>query len=476
MQPTVWTSGPSLPPSQHQYARQLSRWLRSQIPPTELEALARDYVLPVAPRFRGEAKRLQALRDPEMVISGPSETGKTWAALWYVDHFLRSYPGAQGALVRKIRKTIAPTVLRTYLRIQALHRDPATAYGGNNPEWYDYPNGARLWIGGMDDPGKVLSGERDIIYANQAEELDEADWETLTTRATGRGSVAPYTTVIGDCNPGPADHWIIRRRDSGALTFLESKHEDNPSLYDDAGAITVQGERTMTVLDKLTGVRYLRLRKGLWVGAEGQYFDQLDEALHIRPAPDRALWRHWWLSLDYGWSHPLSAGLFCATESGEVWLVDCHHAAKWTIQQHADALDRLLSEYGLKPSGLRVVAGHDCWASRGGDDPETVADKFGKRGYILERAIISRVAGARAIGERLGNPAAGVAPSLFLSPQTRGVFDTLTRMVHDPRNAEDVLKIDADAEGRGGDDDYDMLRYGVMAGLRPRGAALVDRL
>jgi hypothetical protein len=35
-------------------------------------------------------------------------------------------------------------------------------------------------------------------------------------------------------------------------------------------------------------------------------------------------------------------------------------------------------------------------------------------------------------------------------------------MVHDPKNAEDVLKVNADADGQGGDDDYDQCRYGVM--------------
>ena len=46
--------------------------------------------------------------------------------------------------------------------------------------------------------------------------------------------------------------------------------------------------------------------------------------------------------------------------------------------------------------------------------------------------------------------------------------DCLTRMVHDPKNAEDVLKVNADAEGRGGDDDYDCVRYAAMhAPLRP---------
>jgi hypothetical protein len=36
-------------------------------------------------------------------------------------------------------------------------------------------------------------------------------------------------------------------------------------------------------------------------------------------------------------------------------------------------------------------------------------------------------------------------------------------MVHDPHRPEDVLKVDCDDEGNGGDDWYDAFRYGVMA-------------
>jgi hypothetical protein len=51
------------------------------------------------------------------------------------------------------------------------------------------------------------------------------------------------------------------------------------------------------------------------------------------------------------------------------------------------------------------------------------------------------------------------------------VLTTLARMVPDPHDAEDVKKVDADAAGRGGDDDYDTLRYLVMAA--PRGLGVV---
>jgi hypothetical protein len=225
--------------------------------------------------------------------------------------------------------------------------------------------------------------------------------------------------------------------------------------------MTDQGMRTMLILDALTGVRYQRGRLGRWVGAEGMYYTQLHEDRHLVDRPSFEGWPVWG-ALDYGFSHPLSFGVFTQDPIGRVYLLARHAECKWYIPQHAQAMDEVLAGLGIEKQGLRIVAGHDCWAT-GHDDPETIADKFAKHGYALERAVISRVIGARALGERLGNPESGVPPTLFICRAARPVFTALARMVHDPRNTEDVLKVNADAEGRGGDDDYDMLRYGTMA-------------
>ena len=50
----------------------------------------------VVPTFRGAALVLQTSQaHHEVCIAGPSETGKTYAALWYIDTLLRTYPKAQ---------------------------------------------------------------------------------------------------------------------------------------------------------------------------------------------------------------------------------------------------------------------------------------------------------------------------------------------------------------------------------------------
>lgn len=422
----------------------------------------------VAPTFRRENARAQVLTDRTWMLSGPAETGKTWAALWRLDSEARKHPNSQWLLVRKIRATMDSTVLKTWKKIIAI-RGGAIPFGGEKPQWYDYKNGARIWVVGFDNPDKILSGEFDGAVVNQAEELDEPDFETLTTRCTGRGAVTSTPMVWGDCNPGPEDHWIQRRKHSGSLSLLETTHEDNPTLYDEQGW-TAQGLLSLATLDRLTGVRYQRLRLGRWVGAEGQYFRELDEARHLltfaRVPPGWQVWG----ALDYGFVHPLSFGVFGYHEGAGVVLLGRHAAHHWYVKQHAVAMDGLLSALGIQKKGLRIVAGHDCWAT-GKDDPETIADKFKAKGYVLERAVIDRVNGARAVGERLGKAEAGLIPSLFFNELHggRAVFTALSRVVHDPHDAEDVLKVNADAEGRGGDDDYDMCRYGVMAAPTGKG-------
>lgn len=441
------------------------------------------------PTFRGAAFAAQLVTDPAWLLSGPAETGKTWAGLYRLDSLARAYPD-QYILARKVRSTMDSTVLGTWRRIIAL-RGGVTVFGGERPQWYDYPNGARVWVVGFDDPDKILSGEFGGAYVNQAEELEENDWETLSTRVTGRGAVNPTPMTFGDCNPGAEDHWIKRREQARTMCLLESRHEDNPTLYDEAGELTEQGVRSMRVLDALTGVRYWRLRKGLWVGSEGQHFEAWDEQVHV--IDPLAITGDWliWGSLDYGFGHPLASGILGMPPNGDVHLMAEWGGRKTLIADHVSGYLEQLARLKLRPERVRfIAAGHDMWATHGGDDPEARADKWAREvekqvGYAclkLERATVDRVNGATALQERLALPHGDASkdpplpprwPTLYIWRGCVETIRTIPRMVTDPKNPEDVKKINADAQGRGGDDYYDMLRYGVMAVPPPAIAPLV---
>ncbi len=255
----------------------------------ELEAARREDVkrqqrlssTVVPPTFRGAALELQSIlgKHFEVIIAGAAETGKTYAACYFLDWALRNWAGTQAVMARKVRDTINPTVLQTFLKIVSGKLD-VVAYGGKKPEWFDYANGSRLWLAGLDDPGKALSSERDIVYINQCEELSVNDWEVLTTRVTGRAGNLPdgMSLMLGDCNPQGKTHWIINR---ATVHLLVSRHKDNPTLFDANGVQTQQGEKTLRILNNLSEPRRSRLFLGLWVSAEGAVYKDYDSEKHL---------------------------------------------------------------------------------------------------------------------------------------------------------------------------------------------------
>jgi hypothetical protein len=58
-----------------------------------------------------------------------------------------------------------------------------------------------------------------------------------------------------------------------------------------------------------------------------------------------------------------------------------------------------------------------------------------------------------------GPPRGGVRPTLFIYERCKRLIETLPALQHDLNRPEDVLKVDADEDGVGGDDAADCLRY-----------------
>ncbi len=105
----------------------------------------------------------------------------------------------------------------------------------------------------------------------------------------------------------------------------------------------------------------------------------------------------------------------------------------------------------------RFVAGADVFSEQ--SDGSTVAGQYAKLGIRLRPANMDRVNGWAEILQRLGDVESGIAPRLFIHRRCGRLIETLPALQHDPNRPEDVDKIDAEEEGRGGDDAADALRY-----------------
>jgi hypothetical protein len=66
----------------------------------------------------------------------------------------------------------------------------------------------------------------------------------------------------------------------------------------------------------------------------------------------------------------------------------------------------------------------------------------------------------------IGDVGADIRPTLFIHKRCGRLIETLPTLQHDPNRPENVLKIDADEDGIGGDDCADALRYLVATKSR----------
>lgn len=287
---------------------------------------------------RGGALKAFECRDPEVLLSGPAGTGKSRALLEKLNFMALLNPGMRGLIVRQTLVSLGSTALKTWREIvipEALANGDVTFYGGSpeHPPQYRYRNGSVIVIGGMDKPTKIMSSEYDIIYVQEAIELDVKGWEALTTRL--RNWRMSFQQLIADTNPDVPHHFLKKRGDAGVLTIIESRHTDNPMLFDDDGAVVEPAGRDyLNKLANLTGVRKLRLQDGLWVAAEGLVFESWDPAIHlVNPFYIPKSWPRYW-SIDFGYTHPFVCQMWAEDPDGRLYLYREIYHTRRTVDVH----------------------------------------------------------------------------------------------------------------------------------------------
>jgi phage terminase large subunit len=249
-------------------------------------------------------------------------------------------------LLRKTLTSLTASGLVTY-REKVLPGFSVRFYGGGRerPAQYEYANGSVAVVGGLDHASKVLSSEYDLIYVQQAEELTEAEWETLSTRL-GRDGKKPAAQLLGDCNPDAPHHWIKQRSSRGDLVMLESRHEDNPTVTPEY----------LARLDALTGVRKQRLRYGIWAAAEGMIYEGWEPAVHL--ISRRELPAEWPtdIAIDFGFVNPFVAQVWREDPDGVLILERELYHTQVLVEDHARQIVRHLGT--RRPRS--VVCDHDA--------------------------------------------------------------------------------------------------------------------
>lgn len=330
-----------------------------------------------------------------------------------------------------------------------------------------FPNQSRLLLGHFrneSDIDQYLGIEYDLIVIEEATTLSLAKYRALRdSNRTSKQGFRPR--IYSTTNPGGVGHgWFkatfivpARRQQESDTRFIFGTVEDN--LFNDADY--------QKKLEENTGWRLQAYRYGDWDIAAGQYFSTwshdaiVRKDLKIMPGSDV------WCSLDYGFQHPTVCYLFSEYD-GKRQVIDEHWRRHALVPDHVADINRMLERHGLGVSNLKsFVAGGDVFANRGNESGKTIADEYADNGIKLTRANDDRVSGAAFLLKLLGRPNASkdekpIPPLLEISTLCPKLIENVPTLQHDPHRPEDVLKVDIDDDGNGGDDPYDACRYGLM--------------
>ncbi len=446
-------------------------------PRAQLENLIRVSIIlqPAQLKFAAACRECDQDGGPtEVGFGGARMGGKSHAMLAQLgaDDCVR-HPGLKCLLLRKVGGAVKES-------FEALLPKTIGSLGKYIPTQsvFRFDNGSFIKLGHFQnesDVDKYLGLEYDVVAIEEATTLSSAKKQSVQSCCRSPAGSGWRARMYNSTNPGGVGHaWYKQQFVTPARKGIKGATRFIPSTVDDNAYATAEYR---SFLDGLTGWLKRAWRYGDWDIAAGQYFTTFLASEHvIKPFPIPDDWRVW-MSLDYGFTHYTVAHLFAKSGDGQVFVVDEHGQRGWIPERHSKAFREMLAKNGIRKERIaRFVAGGDVFRKK--DDGRTIADEYKRLGWRFRIANMDRCGGAAEILRRLGDvsdedPKKRIRPSLHIFDRCVRLAEDLPAMEHDPNRPEDVLKVDCDESGLGGDDFVDSFRYGLMVAARTRKLMIV---
>ena len=333
-----------------------------------------------------------------------------------------------------------------------------------------FKNGSRIIAGHFQNEKDIdayLGLEYDVIGIEEATTLTSRKYQDISTCCrTSKPNWRPR--IYSTTNPGGVGHAWYRTK--FVLPMIERRELETRFIPARVGDNAYNNPEYRKVLEGLTGWQKRAWLDGDWDIAAGQFFTTFRRDVHVIEDFDDMRAVEWFAALDYGFAHYTVCLLGCRDGDGNTFIVDEHAERMWLPQRHAAAIKAMIGRWKIGDRRLelgdlkRFVAGADVFSRQ--SDGTTIAAQYAKHGITLRVANTDRINGWAEVMQGYGEPDNGVTPSLYIHKRCARLVETLPALQHDPNRPEDVLKVDADEDGVGGDDAADALRYLVATKSR----------
>jgi len=266
-------------------------------------------------------RHLQTDRNKIIVEQGGTRSGKTYnILLWIIFAYCQKNEGKMITIVRKSFPAVRGTVMRDFFQILRDHNMYTEDVHAKTSSEYKIGTNTVEFIS-LDQPQKIRGRKRDLLFVNEANELNFEDWQQLIFR-TGE-------QIIVDYNPSDEFHWIydkvLTRND---CSFYKTTYKDNPFLPQ---PIVEEIERL-----KETDENYWRI---YGLGERGQSRSLVFSFSTVPNIPETAKLISY--GLDFGFSNDPTAMVATYMQDQNIYVNELIYRTGMTNQDIAHEFDRL---------------------------------------------------------------------------------------------------------------------------------------
>lgn len=263
-------------------------------------------------------------------LQGSSRSAKTYNTLIRLIVYLIENPNVRMSIVRKTLPALKGSVLIDFKEITNRMGLWENSQFNKTELVYRFPNGSWIEFFSTDDEQKIRGRKRHILFANEANEISQIEWQQLVMRTT--------LFSILDYNPSfSEDHWIEQiNKDPDCFHFI-STYKDNPFLeqkiIDDLEKLKDRNKSLWTVYGL-----------GLRAVIEGRIFESYEIVDEIP---------HWvkkkWTGMDFGYTNDPTAIVDVAIHENDLYLDELCYRTRMLTNDITKQLKKL-------PDGHRVIS------------------------------------------------------------------------------------------------------------------------
>ena len=214
---------------------------------------------------------------------GGSRSSKTWSLCQLIIIYLLNNPNKTASIVRKSFPSLRSSVMKDFFEVLRDTGIYNKASHNKTEHVYRFNNGSEVDFFSVDDEQKIRGRKRDLLWCNEANELDYEDFTQLNLRTSDK--------IIMDYNPSETNSWIYDLEVS-SCKMIRSTYKDNPFISQNIINQIEAYKETDPELYEIFGLgNRITPRQNVFSGWE-----------FVSSRPDR--FTEFIYGLDFGYNHP----------------------------------------------------------------------------------------------------------------------------------------------------------------------------